>query len=59
MKKVLDKALENKVGGIIKENKKEDAAPQVIQLLKGLQDASGLKICQAVNPTSSMYKEVK
>lgn len=59
MIKVLDKALEKKVDEIIKENKKEDAAPLVIQLLKELQDSGGLKLCRAVTAEDSMYKEVK
>lgn len=59
MIKVLDKALEKKVGEVIKESKKEDAAPQIIQLLKGLQDSSGIKLCTAVTAEDSMYREVK
>lgn len=59
MRKVLGKALEKKVDEIIKESKKEDAAPLVIQLLKDIQDSSGLKLCQAVTAEDSMYKEVK
>lgn len=59
MIKVLDKALEKKIGAIVRENKKEDAAPLIIQVLKNLQDASGLKLCRAVTAEDSMYKEVQ
>lgn len=59
MIKVLDKDLEKKVGKIIGENKKGDAASEIIQLLRGLQDASGVKICTAITVTDSMYREVR
>ena len=58
MIKVLDKELEAKVEEIIEDNTKATAAPKIIQLLKDLQDASGVKICRAVNVNSSAYKEV-
>ncbi len=50
MKKVLDTALERKLGG--------KKASEVIAILKELQDASGLKICQNVTVTDRAYKEV-
>jgi len=58
MKKVLDKALEKKVAGII-EVKGSEAAASVIDLFKELQDASGVKICTAVTKTDPAYMEVK
>lgn len=60
MKKVLDKALEKKVEAIIggAETSKA-AASQVIGILKELQDAGGLKICQNVTKTDLAYREVK
>lgn len=60
MKKVLDKALEKKLGGVIGGAKdSKEAASQVVTTLKGLQDASGLKICQAVSKDDLAYREVK
>ncbi len=50
MKKVLDKALEEKIEGMTPE--------EVIALLKELQDASGIKICQNVTVTDKAYREV-
>ncbi len=51
MKKVLDKALEAKIKG-----KKPE---EIITLLKELQDAGGLKICQNVTVGDVAYREVK
>ncbi len=51
MKKVLDKALEGKIKGL--------SPSEVITLLKELQDASGIKICQNVTKTDLAYREVK
>ena len=50
MKKVLDAALEKKLAG--------KKASEIIALLKELQDASGLKICQNITITDKAYKEV-
>ena len=57
MKKVLGTDLEAKIGGIIEEG--EDAPSKIIQLLRDLQDSSGVKICTAVTETDPAYKEVK
>ncbi len=51
MKKVLDKDLEKKITGM--------KPPEVIALLKELQDASGIKVCQNVTKTDVAYREVK
>jgi hypothetical protein len=51
MKKVLDKDLEKKIIGM--------EAFEVIEVLRKLQDASGIKICQNVNKKDPAYKEVK
>ena len=51
MKKVLDKDLERKINEI-----KE--AHEVVELLKKLQDASGLKVCQVVTKGDPCLKEV-
>lgn len=59
MIKVHEQELEKKLGEIIMGNKKEDTALLIIQLLKGLQDSSGIKLCVAVTAEDSMYKEVK
>lgn len=56
MKKVHDKALEAKIKGIIKESTEPEV--DIVNLLKGLQDASGVKICQNVTLTDPTYKEV-
>lgn len=58
MIKVLDKELERKFKAIIKGNE-QGAASEIVQTLKGLQDASGVKVCKAVTVTDSMYKEVR
>lgn len=55
MIKVLDKALEKKFAGIVGDKK----APQLIAVLKELQDGSGLKVCQNVAKTDRAYREVK
>ena len=57
MIKVLDTALEMKIGEIIKENKK-DAAADIVALLRELQDANGVKICQNVSAEDVAYREV-
>ena len=57
MKKVLDKDLERKIDGIV-EGDGEDRAAEIIAVLKGLQDASGLKVCTAVTKTDVAYREV-
>lgn len=57
MKKVLDKALEAKIEEIIKENKK-DAPAEIVALLKELQDANGVKVCQNVSVEDVAYKEI-
>lgn len=60
MKKVLDKDLEKKVGGIIVDAESpKEAASNIVTTLKELQDASGLKICQAVSKEDVAYREVK
>ena len=51
MKKVLDKDLEKKIKGM--------GASETVALLKELQDAGGIKICQNVTVTDIAYKEVK
>lgn len=51
MKKVLDKDLGRKIEGM--------EASEVVMLLKNLQDASGLKICQNVSKEDAAYREVK
>lgn len=51
MKKVLDVALEKKIT--------DKTAAQIIAIFKELQDASGLKVCQAVSKTDAAYREVK
>lgn len=49
MKKVLDKALEAKIGEIISgAETPEEAASQTVEKLRELQDAGGLKICQVI-----------
>jgi hypothetical protein len=51
MKKVLDKDLEKKITGM--------KPAEVIELLRELQDGSGIKICQNVTKTDAAYREVK
>lgn len=51
MKKVLDTALEKKLVGM--------KAPEIVALLKELQDASGLKVCQNVTKGDLAYREIK
>ena len=51
MKKVLDKDLEKAIAGM--------EAAEIVALLKGLQDAGGLKVCQNVSKTDLAYQEVK
>ena len=51
MKKVLDKDLEKVIGKM--------NATEIVALLKGLQDASGLKVCQNVSKDDLAYREVK
>lgn len=50
MKKVLDTALEEKIEGM--------ESPEIVELLKELQDSSGLKVCQNVNMEDLAYREV-
>lgn len=52
MKKVLDKDLEKKIATL-------KGADEIVALLKELQDASGLKVCQNVTKTDLAYREVK
>jgi hypothetical protein len=59
MKKVLDKALKAKIAGIIKDEKVEDKAEGIVDALRGLQDASGIKICQNINAGDPAVIEVK
>jgi len=56
MKKVLDKDLETKIKGIIKESK--TAASDIVALVKELQDANGVKVCQNVSKEDLAYREV-
>ena len=56
MKKVLDKDLERRINGIIEDGGK---ASEVVMVLKGLQDAGGVKICQNISKEDPAYKEVK
>lgn len=55
MNKIWEAALEKKIVEIMKNGKASD----VVKLLKDLQDASGLKICQNVTIGDPMYKEIK
>jgi len=55
MKKVLDKQLENKLAEIMK----SDEAQTAVAILRELQDASGLKICQTASQEDAAYREVK
>ena len=60
MKKVLDKALEKKIEGIIAGGKgSKESAVEVVSTLKGLQDAGGLKVCQNVSKDDVAFREVK
>lgn len=52
MKKVLDKDLEKKIADL------KDAGA-IVEFLRELQDASGLKVCQNVSKEDLAYKEVK
>lgn len=60
MKKVLDTALQAKYESILKSNatSAEKALIQV-QLLKDLQDSSGVKVCTAITKTDVAYREIK
>ena len=60
MIKVLDKELEEVLMGIIEEEKDSMvAASEVVVALKGIQDASGMKICTAVTKGDPCLKELK
>lgn len=49
MIKVLDKALEKDITGIIKgHDEPKDAATEVVAFLKKTQDASGMKVCMVI-----------
>lgn len=50
MKKVLDVALEKAI--------KDKKPSEVVALLKELQDAGGIKVCQNVTPGDLAYREV-
>lgn len=54
MRKVLDKDLEKKIKGIVGEK-----AIEVVLLLKEIQDAGGMKVCQNVSKDDIAYKELK
>lgn len=56
MKKVLDKALEARIAEIVGES--EIPAEDIVALLRELQDASGIKVCQNVSEKDIAYKEV-
>jgi hypothetical protein len=55
MNKIWEVSLEKKIAEIMKKGKASD----IVGLLKDLQDASGLKICQNVTIGDPMYKEIK
>lgn len=55
MKKIAEKELEAKIAGIMKDG----SAAEIVALLKNLQDASGLKVCQNPSPTDASYKKVE
>ena len=55
MKKVLDKALEIRIDGMIEDGK---SGVDIVNLLKDIQDASGLKVCQNITAGDPAYKEV-
>lgn len=59
MKKVHDKSLEQWIDGLLKDKKVPDKAPAIIEKLKDIQDAGGMKVCQNVNLEDVAYKEVK
>jgi len=52
MKKVLGEDLEMAIA-------KAQDAEAIVELLRNLQDASGLKVCQNVSKDDVAYKEVK
>jgi len=55
MKKVAEKELEVKVDEIMKNG----SAVEIVELLKNLQDASGLKVCQNPSSTDASYKKIE
>jgi len=55
MKKVAEKELEAKIEKIMKNG----SAAEIVALLKNLQDASGVKVCQNPSPTDASYKKVE
>ncbi len=60
MKKVLDTALEKKIKSINAEAKDGGkAAAATVELLRGFQDAGGMKVCQNITLTDPAYKELK
>jgi len=59
MKKVHDATLEAVVEDIIAQcEDSEDAAAHVVELLRELQDANGIKVCQNVSVEDLAYREV-
>ena len=58
MKKVREADLEAKIKGII-DGGGEAPEKDIVRLLKELQDASGLKVCQQVPKEDFAYREVK
>jgi hypothetical protein len=58
MKKVHDKELEEWFEGLLKDKKVIDKPHAIVEALKLIQDAGGMKVCQNVNPEDAAYKEV-
>lgn len=57
MKKVNEQQLKDKIKSIIQDSTEPEN--DIVNLLKGLQDASGVKICQNTNADDAAYKEVE
>jgi hypothetical protein len=57
MKKVNEQQLKDKIKSIIQDSTEPES--DIVNLLKGLQDASGVKICQNTNADDAAYKEVE
>jgi len=55
MKKVLDKALEARIKEL---NKGETPEKDIVDFLKEVQDAGGVKICQNVTETDVAYRKI-
>ena len=58
MKKVLDRDLEGKVAGIIGGPGSKAKSVEIVDALKELQDAGGLKVCMNINKADPAYREV-